>query len=61
MMNDTYYPGSNTKITAPFYLFHCQNGHKEWCTTPVTTCPCCGAEIKTCLPVGAKKEAASCN
>lgn len=60
-MNDTYYPGSDTKITAPFYLFCCKNGHREWCVTPVTTCPYCGARIKTCLPVGAKKEAASCN
>lgn len=61
MMNDTYYPGSDTKITDPFYLFYCQNGHKEWCVTPIATCPYCGAKIKTCAPMGAKKEAASCN
>lgn len=38
-MDNTYYPGSDTKITAPFYLFRCQNGHQEWCVTPVTTVP----------------------
>ena len=60
-MDGTYYPGSDTKITAHFYLFLCQTGHKEGCVTPDTACPCCGAGIKTCLPGGEKKEAASCN
>ncbi|MCI8363415.1 MAG: hypothetical protein HFG34_00450 [Eubacterium sp.] len=60
-MNDTYYPGSDTKITDPFFLFCCKNGHREWCVKPVSACPYCGAEIKSCVPVGQKKEAASCN
>ncbi len=55
-MNDTYYPDSDTRITDPFYLFYCPKGHQEWCVTPVTTCPCCGAKVKSCLPVGAKKK-----
>lgn len=61
-MMDAYYPDNDTKVTDPFYLFLCQNGHQEWCVTPITYCPYCGAVIKSCVPVNKnKKEAVSCN
>lgn len=38
------YPGTQDRITAPFYILKCSNGHEAWSTHPWNTpCPKCGA------------------
>lgn len=39
------YPGTDTPVTAPFYIFECANGHKHFSVLPRSdVCPECGCK-----------------
>ena len=42
---DTFYPGTNTPVTAGLFVLECENGHKYWYLTPAETCTYCGGKI----------------
>jgi len=41
----TYYPGTNTPVTAGLLMLECENGHKDWYLTPHRECARCGGKI----------------
>lgn len=48
---EVFYPETKVKISDPFYVYICPNGHKEWCCIPLKECPECGSRLKGCVPV----------
>lgn len=49
---EQYYRDKKTKITAPFYIAECNNGHVYYEITPphVMKCYYCGEKIKIRIP-----------
>lgn len=43
-----YYPGTDTKITDPFYIVDCACGYLGYAMHFSTTCPKCGREAECC-------------
>ena len=59
---EQYYQDGVTKVTDPFYMCVCPDGHKMWCCTYLKKCPECGKKLSICIPANLyKKETASKN
>lgn len=55
-----YYADGITKVTDPFYMCVCPDGHKMWSCVYERTCPECGRKLFLCIPADQyKKETAS--
>lgn len=58
-----FYQDGVTRITDPFYICICPEGHRVWNCIYTKQCPVCGSRLEKCIPANkyrdTKKEAVS--
>lgn len=54
-MRQEYYEDGVTRVTDPFYICICEEGHKAYSTVYIKRCALCNADLCVCVPANKYK------